>query len=87
MQAGSSGESAALAGNAGTVAPAATESELLRPKRAMGFVDLVLFYVVTGVSLRWVATAAGAGPSAVIIWFGAWLTFYTPLALSVIELS
>jgi amino acid transporter len=53
----------------------------------MGFSDLVLFYVVTGVSLRWIATAANAGPSAVIIWFGAWLTFYTPLALSVIELS
>src|ERR1700745_1900051 len=57
------------------------------PKRAMGFLDLVLFYVVTGISLRWIATAASAGPSAVIIWFGAWLTFYTPLALSVIELS
>lgn len=61
--------------------------ELLRPKRAMGTLDLVLFYVVTGVSLRWIATAASAGPSAVIIWLGAWLTFYTPLALSVIELS
>ncbi len=57
------------------------------PKRTMGFVDLVLFYVVTGISLRWIATAASAGPSAIIIWFGAWLTFYTPLALSVIELS
>jgi len=53
----------------------------------MGFVDLVLFYVVTGVSLRWIAMAASAGPSAVIIWLVAWLTFYTPLALSVIELS
>jgi amino acid transporter len=62
-------------------------TELLRPKRAMGFVDLVLFYVVTGVSLRWIAMAASAGPSAVIIWLVAWLTFYTPLALSVIELS
>jgi glutamate:GABA antiporter len=58
-----------------------------RPKRVMGFRDLVLFYVVTGISLRWIATAAAAGPSSVIIWIGAWLTFYTPLALSVIELS
>src|SRR5438094_716044 len=62
-------------------------AELAQPKCAMGFLDLVLFYVVTGISLRWIATAASAGPSAVIIWFGAWLTFYTPLALSVIELS
>lgn len=53
----------------------------------MGFRDLVLFYVVTGVSLRWIATAAAAGPSSIVIWIGAWLAFYTPLALSVIELS
>jgi len=58
-----------------------------QPKRVMGFRDLVLFYVVTGVSLRWIATAAAAGPSSIIIWIGAWLAFYTPLALSVIELS
>ena len=68
-------------------APGGNGGEAARPKRAMGAVDLVLFYVVTGVSLRWIATAASAGPSAVIIWLGAWLTFYTPLALSVIELS
>jgi glutamate:GABA antiporter len=57
------------------------------PKRVMSFRDLVLFYVVTGISLRWIATAASAGPSSVIIWIGAWLAFYTPLALSVVELS
>src|SRR5581483_4073554 len=44
-------------------------------------------YVVTGISLRWIATAAAAGPSSIVIWIGAWLVFYTPLALSVIELS
>ncbi len=58
-----------------------------RPKRAMGFRDLLLFYVVTGISLRWIATAAAAGPGSIAIWIGAWLCFYTPLALSVIELS
>ena len=58
-----------------------------RPKRALGFRDLVLFYVVTGISLRWIATAAAAGPSSIVIWIGAWLCFYTPLALSVLELS
>lgn len=58
-----------------------------RPKRVMGFRDLLLFYVVTGISLRWIATAASAGPSSIVIWIGAWLWFYTPLALSVIELS
>jgi glutamate:GABA antiporter len=58
-----------------------------RPKKAMGFRDLILFYVVTGISLRWIATAAAAGPSSILIWIGAWLAFYTPLALSVLELS
>ena len=52
-----------------------------------GFADLFLFYVVTGISLRWIATAASGGPSAIVIWIGAWLCFYLPLALSVLELS
>jgi len=58
-----------------------------QPKRVMGFRDLVLFYVVTGVSLRWIATAAAAGPSSIVIWIGAWLVFYIPLAFSVVEMS
>jgi amino acid transporter len=68
--------------------PLSTQSEdANRPKRVLGFRDLVLFYVVTGISLRWIATAAAAGPSSIVIWIGAWLCFYTPLALSVLELS
>ncbi len=73
-----------LPGSAVSIAEAADPH---RPKRVMGFRDLLLFYVVTGISLRWIATAAAAGPSAIVIWIGAWLVFYTPLALSVIELS
>lgn len=80
-------ETGSMVPGRGSATHAGSTAELLSPKRAMGFLDLVLFYVVTGVSLRWIATAASAGPSAVVIWFGAWLTFYTPLALSVIELS
>ena len=57
------------------------------PIRSIGLRDLVLFYVVTGVSLRWIATAASIGPSSLVIWVAAWLLFYVPLALSVIELS
>ncbi len=58
-----------------------------RPRRAMGFRDLVMFYIVTGISLRWIATAATVGASAVVIWLIAWSAFYLPLALSVMELS
>jgi amino acid transporter len=53
----------------------------------MGFRDLVLFYVVTGIGLRWIATAAAAGPSSIVIWLAAFSAFYVPLALSVLELS
>ncbi len=47
----------------------------------------MLFYVVTGVSLRWIAMAARYGPSSLIIWLLGWLFLYVPLAFSVIELS
>ncbi|MFZ0636762.1 MAG: APC family permease [Candidatus Acidiferrales bacterium] len=57
------------------------------PRRVMGFRDLFLFYVVTGISLRWIATAATAGASAVVIWLIAWFAFYLPLVMSVMELT
>jgi amino acid transporter len=57
------------------------------PPRVMGFADLLMFYVVTGISLRWIATAASAGPSSIVVWACAWIFFYVPLALSVVELS
>ena len=53
----------------------------------MGFGDLVLFYVVTTFSLRWIATAAAAGPSAILIWVIACIAFFIPLAFCVLELS
>jgi amino acid transporter len=56
-------------------------------KRVMGFRDLLLFYLVTGFSVRWVATAAAAGPSAVVIWLIGCAAFYLPLMLTVLELS
>jgi glutamate:GABA antiporter len=60
-----------------------------RPKlaRLLGFRDLVLFYVVTGISLRWIATAATAGAGAILVWLIAWCGFFLPLALCVLELS
>ena len=56
-------------------------------KRALGFRDLVLFYIVTTFSLRWVATAAAAGPSALVIWLIAALALFVPLVFTVLELS
>jgi glutamate:GABA antiporter len=53
----------------------------------MGFRDLLLFYLVTGFTVRWIGTAAAAGPSAVMIWLIACLAFYVPLMFTVLELS
>jgi amino acid transporter len=86
-------DSKASSGRSGSVGSGFSDPALAQPgdasqpRRVLGFRDLLLFYVVTGISLRWIATAAAAGPSSIVIWIGAWLAFYTPLALSVIELS
>jgi len=58
-----------------------------QPKRALGLRDLVLFYVVATLSLRWIPVAASAGPSSIIIWFIGLATIFIPLALCVMELS
>src|SRR5256712_8202209 len=56
-------------------------------RRVLGFRDLLLFYLVTSFSLRWIATAAAAGPSALVIWVIAALGFFVPLVYTVLELS
>src|SRR5712691_8317353 len=58
-----------------------------RLRKAMGFRDLVLFYLVTALSLRWIATAAAAGPSSIVIWIAGCLAYFVPLTLCVLELS
>jgi glutamate:GABA antiporter len=56
-------------------------------KRALGFRDLMLYYVASGLSIRWIATAAAAGPSVLLIWLAALAGFFLPLAATVMELS
>ncbi len=56
-------------------------------KRGIRFRDLVLFYVVVVLSVRWTAAAATAGPSILVVWIAALFCFFIPLAASVMELS
>ena len=56
-------------------------------RRVLSFRDLFLFYMVTGFSLRWIATAGAAGPSALVIWLVAALGLFVPLVFTVLELS
>src|ERR1035437_2154204 len=67
--------------------PAAERDTSPQPKRVLGFRDLVMFYVVATLSLRWIAVAASAGPSTVVIWLIGLATIFIPLALCVLELS
>jgi glutamate:GABA antiporter len=56
-------------------------------KRSLGFRDLTLFYIVTILSIRWIATAAAAGPGTLVVWVFALLGLFLPLAASVLALA
>ena len=56
-------------------------------RRELGTRDLVLFNVVAVLGLRWLATGAKAGPSALALWVLAAVFFFVPQGLVVTELS
>lgn len=56
-------------------------------KRVLTLQDVVLFYVVAIVGPRWIASAAAAGPSAMVIWALACVGMFIPSAFAVLELS
>src|ERR1700677_2080144 len=56
-------------------------------KRELGLRVVFLFYIVSGLSLRWIATAAAAGQSAITVWVLAFFGCFLPLAGCVLELS
>ncbi len=72
--------------SAAAAAPAAESAHPVLP-RALGLRDMVLFNIVAVVSLRWFATAAAAGPSAITLWILAGLFFFVPQGLAVSDLS
>ncbi|HUA07771.1 MAG TPA: APC family permease [Candidatus Acidoferrales bacterium] len=56
-------------------------------RRSLGFVDVVLFFVIACTNLQWVATAAAAGPQSLTVWLiGAFAMFF-PLSLVVMKLG
>lgn len=56
-------------------------------RRELGLRDLVLFNIAAVVSLRWLATAAHIGPGSALLWAGAALFFFVPLARAVAKLA
>ncbi|MFL6568729.1 MAG: APC family permease [Chthoniobacterales bacterium] len=55
--------------------------------RALKLRDLVLFNVVAILGIRWVATAAKAGPASLTLWMLAALLFFVPQGLAVVQFS
>ena len=55
--------------------------------RALSLRDLVLFNVVAVLSLRWLATSAASGPSALTLWVLAALFFFVPQGVVVADLA
>ena len=62
-----------------------TLTRMTHLRKVMGFWDLVMFYIVTAFSIRWIATAAAAGPSSLVIWVIACVAFFIPLVYCVVE--
>ncbi|MEP6573352.1 MAG: APC family permease [Gemmatimonadota bacterium] len=62
-------------------------SEPLPLVRGLKLRDMVLFNMVAVLSLRWLATSAAAGPSAITLWLLAALFFFVPQGLAVGDLS
>jgi glutamate:GABA antiporter len=58
-----------------------------RLRRVLRTRDLVWFYVVAVVGMRWVAVAAAAGPSSLVVWAIGAVALFVPLAFTVLELS
>lgn len=56
-------------------------------RRTLRLGDVVLFFVVAGSNLQWVATAAAAGASSIPIWILGALAMFAPLSIAVVFLS
>jgi amino acid transporter len=56
-------------------------------KKTLGFLDLLLYGGSVAISIRWISTAAGAGPASLPIWVAAILLFGGPLILATAVLT
>lgn len=56
-------------------------------KRELGFWDLVFFHISAIVGLRWLAVAAAAGYSSILIWTFAFLFFFLPQTHVVLNMT
>jgi len=65
----------------------AGEIDPVMQTRALGFVDLLLYGAALNFGIRWLATAAAAGPASLPIWLVAAVGFLAPLSIASAELA
>jgi glutamate:GABA antiporter len=63
--------------------PSLVAGNIPRLRREMGVRDLTLFSAACMVSIRWISAAAHAGPSTIMLWLVASISFLVPLAIAV----
>ena len=56
-------------------------------KKPLKATDLALYAVAMTLSVRWIATAAAAGPAALVMWVAAMIGFMAPLVIATAELA
>ncbi|HYL26839.1 MAG TPA: APC family permease [Candidatus Nitrosotalea sp.] len=56
-------------------------------RRTLSLPDVVLFFVVAGSNLQWVATAAAAGASSIPVWIIGGFAMFLPLSIAVVFLA
>ncbi len=61
--------------------------EVPQLRRTLGLFDVALFFIVAGSNLQWVATAAAAGPSSIVVWIIGCAAMFVPLSIAVVYLS
>ena len=55
--------------------------------RSLGLRDVILFFVTAGTNFQWIATAAAAGQSSLVVWLLGGLLMFVPLSVCVVFLS
>ena len=56
-------------------------------RRSLGLADVTFFFIIAASNLQWVASAAVAGPSSLLVWALGWACMFLPLSIVVVFLS
>ena len=64
-----------------------TTPKVIELRPTLGLRDVTLFFVTAGTNFQWIATAAAAGQSSIVVWVLGALLMFVPLSVCVVFLS